>query len=102
MLKTKDKIFFRNNDKLIEKKVVAMYQEIILEHEGLINNGSGWYLTNLVDSLEIAVNQYNPLKFGSYTQVEPKLEKSNCLINVKNEDDFCFKYDLLKTKNKGL
>ena len=61
------------------------------EFEGL---GSGWTL-NRVNSLRININKYTPLKGKSYIELPDVIKNKKAIINVKNEDNECFKWAIL-------
>ena len=64
---------------------LAIYQE----------NGSGWYFKEVI-SLEIHIVDYKPMKGGSYISLPEFIQKKNAIINIKNEDDKCFLWSVLR------
>ena len=58
-------------------------------------NGSGYVLKEILN-LSIHVNEYDPLKAGSYMPLPTVLLDKRACFNVKNEEDeFCFLYCIL-------
>ncbi len=53
--------------------------------------GSGWRLKRVLE-LEIHVVEYNPLDGSSYIPLPEKLRGKMAIVNVKNEDNECFKW----------
>ena len=64
---------------------LAIYQE----------NGSGWYFKEII-SLEIHIVDYKPVKGGSYISLPEFIQKKNAIINIKNKDDKCFLWSVLR------
>ena len=59
-------------------------------------NGSGWYFKEVIISLEIHIVEYKPMKGGSYIPLPEFIQKKNAIINIKNEDDKCFLWSVLR------
>ena len=64
---------------------LAIYQE----------NGSGWYFKE-VNSLEIHIVDYKPMKGKTYIPLPAFVKNKNAIINIKNEDDKCFLWSILR------
>ena len=64
---------------------LSMYQE----------NGSDWYFKEVV-RLEIHIVDYKPMKGGSYIPLPAFVKNKNAIINIKNEDDKCFLWSVLR------
>ena len=66
-----------------------MSDEILLEFEEFIENGSMW---NFIKGLKIVldINKINPLKGSSYIPLSKELEKKKAIINPKSQDQKCF------------
>ena len=56
--------------------------------------GTGWKMRR-VSTLEINCARYKPLKGSSFLELPPKLAAKKALVNVKNEDQQCFKWAVL-------
>ena len=48
-----------------------------------------------VNALYLHVAKLNPLEGRSYIKTPENLEKKYCIVNVKNQDDLCFKWAVL-------
>ena len=85
------------NDKNIEVKDILknMIKEILATLAIYQENGSGWYFEE-VESLEIHLVDYKPFKGGSYIPLPEFIQKKNAIINIKNEDDKCFLWSVLR------
>ena len=57
--------------------------------------GSGWYFKEVI-RLEIHTVEYKPMKGGSYIPLPELIEKKNAITNIKNEDDKCFLWSVLR------
>nr|CAI5817821.1 unnamed protein product [Callosobruchus analis] len=55
---------------------------------------SGWLSVSLL-YLEVNINQYNPLRGGSYIKLPKKIEYKKAVLNIQNKDDFCFAYSVM-------
>ena len=61
-------------------------------------DGSNWTFKSII-CLEIHTVVYEPLKGNSYIPVPPKLAQKKAIINMKNEDDKCFTWSVLRALN---
>ena len=57
--------------------------------------GSAWYFKE-VDSLEIHTTEHNPTKGSSYIDLPKWIKDKKAIINVKNKDDKCFLWCILR------
>ena len=57
--------------------------------------GSGWYFKE-VDKLEIHTVDFNPLKGSTYLPLPDWLKNKQAIINMKNKDDKCFIWSILR------
>ena len=66
-----------------------MCDEIILQFEEFIDNGSMW---NFSKGLKIVLNiyKYNPLKASSWIPLPEEIKLKKAIINPKNDDQKCF------------
>ena len=82
--KTDVKIILKN---MINQILAALsnYQKI----------GSGWYFKEII-KLEIHIVVYKPMKGGSYIPLPEFIQKKNAIINIKNKDDKCFLWSVLR------
>ena len=60
--------------------------------------GSNWTFKSII-CLEIHTVAYEPLKGNSYTPLPNKLAQKKAIINMKNEDDKCFTWSVLRALN---
>ena len=61
-------------------------------------DGSNWTFKSII-CLEIHTVVYEPLKGNSYMPLPPKLAQKKAIINMKNEDDKCFTWSVLRALN---
>ncbi len=73
-------------DKMLES--LAKYQK----------EGSGWQLYSIV-GLDISVVKFNPLDGSRYSKLPPFIVKKKAVINMKNNDDQCFKWAVTRALN---
>ena len=83
-----------NLDELYEK-----WKSKILEHISTFqNSGSGWVFKSIV-SLEIHTVKYQPLSRSSYIPLPKYLADKKALVNLKNDDQQCFKWAVTRAIN---
>ena len=68
-----------------------MIKECLEKIEVFQKEGSGWTFAS-VESFDINVDPFNPMRAGSYFPLPKKLAIKKAIINVKNEDNECFKW----------
>ena len=56
--------------------------------------GSGWTLVQNFE-VQLQMADYTPLHGSSYLELHPSIKKKKAVINVKNEDQQCFKWSVL-------
>ncbi|VVC38658.1 Hypothetical protein CINCED_3A018048 [Cinara cedri] len=59
-----------------------------------MSKGIGYWL-NRIDGILMNINNYTPLKGSSFIPLPTYVENKKATINVKNDDEKCFKYSLL-------
>lgn len=68
--------------------------DILINIEEVIMKGSGFKLSE-INELLVQLNKYEPLSGSSYIDLPAHLKNKKAIINVKNNDDKCFKYAVL-------
>ena len=63
-------------------------------------HGSGWSLQCILQ-LVININKFNPMRVGSYIELPKVIKDKKACINVKNDDELCFKWAVLAGLYKG-
>ena len=80
------------NDKQIELALSLSKQEILNYVAVWISEGSGWTIES-IDDHYLNVVKYEPMKGSSYIKLPTELRNSaKGLINIKNEDNECFRW----------
>lgn len=72
----------------------SVVSEIMNSVENVAIRGSGFSLAQILH-LNVQISAYNPLRGSSYIETPKKLEKKKALVNVKNNDEMCFKWAIL-------
>ena len=86
----KAKTIIKAND--IKHELNMSRQEILNLIDKWVSKGSGWVIDRL-DSYYINVTKYKPLHGSSYIELPTELKNpKKGLINMKNEDDECFRW----------
>ncbi len=104
--KTKEKIFTEFNGKskthTITTQLGDTYEEMkekMLESLSKFQKeGSGWQLHSII-GLDISVVKFNPLNGAGYSKLPPFIAKKKAVINMKNDDDQCFKWAVTRALN---
>ena len=83
--------------------VYEIYQLMIDEIEEEIQKveqteGSGWIFVK-VESLVLHTSIWNPVNAGSYIDLPPFLKNKKAIINMKNKDNKCFMWSVLRALN---
>ena len=60
--------------------------------------GSGWAFVK-VEKLVLHTTRWEPLNAGSYIELPPALKNKKAIINMKNQDDKCFLWSVLRALN---
>ena len=97
--------FHSKNNKLILEStdLDEIYQEMIDEIEEEIQKveeaeGSGWVFLE-VENLTLHVSKWDPVNAGSYIDLPEALKNKKAIINMKNQDNECFKWCVLRALN---
>ena len=60
--------------------------------------GSGWVFLE-VENLTLHTSKWNPVNAGSYIELPTVLKNKKAIINMKNQDEECFKWCVLRALN---
>ena len=74
------------------RKCFGKIMEDIMEYN---TNGSGWYFNEVIE-LEITTTEFNPTKGSSYIPLPNWLTNKKAIVNIKNKDDKCFLWCILR------
>ncbi|XP_022809457.1 uncharacterized protein LOC111346436 [Stylophora pistillata] len=87
---------FQETDRedIYNKSVVKMMENMAK----WTRNGSGWTLDSIA-GLDLHTIEYKPLKGSSYIKLDPCLAKKKAIVNMKNEDNECFKWCVTRALN---
>ena len=91
------KIILENTD------VVEVFNEMLDEIETAIQRtenavGSGWVLIKVIN-VTLHTAKWDPLNAGSYMELPTNLKNKKAIINMKNQDDKCFLWCVLRALN---
>ena len=76
-----------------------MVEEILEEIDKTeMAEGSGWQFKE-VEKLVLHTTRWDPLNAGSYIDLPPELKNKKAIINMKNQDDKCFLWSVLRALN---
>ncbi|XP_073972888.1 uncharacterized protein [Rhodnius prolixus] len=71
-----------------------IYAKIMSEMQEFETSGSGWKLDS-IDSIVIRLTKYRPLGGRGYIPLPKEIADKKAIINIRNSDDYCFKYAIL-------
>src|SRR2546425_12567021 len=83
---------------LTEQDIDAQLEEsidvMLAKLYDFVDNGSDYTIDNL-DQLEIHTATYNPIGGSTYIPLPKFLADKKCIIDIINDDSFCFEYSIL-------
>ena len=88
---TVENLRFSDSDELLE----YCYNNIYARVDNYTRDGSKWYLKEIVQ-LEIHTTEHNPTKGSSYIDLPKWIKDKKAIINIKNRDDKCFLWCILR------
>ena len=98
--KVEGKPYFRNkcistfHKSEINKQIESAFAYLLNKFGEWMRDGSGWILEQVI-SLDISIAKFRPIKGNTYVDLPKHLKKKRAIINVKNNDDFCFVWSVL-------
>ena len=81
-----DDLYFMMTERILEKLAT------------FLRRGSGWRLRSII-CLELHTVSYNPLRGETWLPLPKKLADKKAIINIKNEDNKCFLWCVLRALN---
>ena len=75
-----------------------MKTKILESFSTYLKNGSGWVLKKVV-RLDITLSKFKPMRGSSYIPLPNAVRNKGAVINMKNEDDECFKWASTRALN---
>ena len=85
------RIYTINNPDELKTAVDNMASDIEIKVENSQLRRSG-YTINKIESIRIHYDKYNPTRAGKYIELPKWISTKKACINIKNDDDYCFKY----------
>ena len=79
----------------VDKLIKLCYDGIDGHIEAYTEKGSGWYFKE-VEKLEIHTVEFNPTKGSSYIDLPGWIKNKKAIVNIKNKDDKCFLWCILR------
>ena len=95
---SKNRIILRKDE--IEDAIKDSLNAIHEKIESWDNNEGYWHLVNVIH-VDFKLREYKPLSASSYIPTPNWISSKKAIINIKNEDQKCFKYCLLYHKHKN-
>ena len=79
----------------VDKLISFCWESISARIEAYTEAGSAWYFKE-VDKLEIHTAEFKPTKGSSYIPLPKWIKDKGAIINIKNKDDKCFLWCILR------
>jgi hypothetical protein len=76
----------------------TMKDRLLEEFTNYLNEGSNWRFKE-VKCLEVLIDKNDPLRGSSYKVLPKFIQNKKAVINIKNDDNQCFKWCLLRAVN---
>ena len=83
-----------NNFEVVEE----MIQEMIEAMENYNKRGSNWVFKKVI-RLDVNFVRWKPLRGSAWIPLPEKLAQKKAVINMKNQDEFCFKWCIARAAN---
>ena len=80
---------------IYNEMVEEILEEIDMTREA---EGSGWRFEKVI-KLVLHTTKWDPINAGSYIDLPPALKNKNAIINMKNQDEKCFIWCVLRALN---
>ena len=80
---------------IYDEMVEEIMEEIDMTRDA---EGSGWLFEKVI-KLVLHTTRWDPINAGSYIELPPELKNKKAIINMKNQDDKCFMWSVLRALN---
>ena len=77
-----------------------MFEEVMVRMANYQKEGSNLQFEQFIE-LVIPFAKYEPLRGSSYMPLPGKLKNKKAIVNMKNEDNQCFKWCVTRALNQG-
>ena len=84
----------KDENKLFDK-IIARIGEVLANFQ---RSGSNWVFVS-INQLEIHMADWKPISGSSYIPLPKKIKNKGAVINMKNEDNQCFKWCVVRALN---
>ena len=79
----------------VEELIFRSTESILGQMEMYAEKGSNWVFKEVI-KLEIHTNEFNPTKGSSYTDLPSWIKNKKAIVNIKNKDEKCFLWCILR------
>ena len=84
-----------NENDIYDEMVEEILEEIDIARDA---EGSGWWFEKVI-KLVLHTTRWDPVNAGSYIELPQELKNRKAIINMKNQDDKCFMWSVLRALN---
>jgi hypothetical protein len=95
---SKNRIILREDE--IDETITALLTEVKGKIESWDNNEGYWQLDKIIN-IDFKLREYKPLSGSSYINLPDWIKNKKATINIKNDDQKCFKYCMLYHRHKN-
>ena len=87
---------YKNYESSNEEEIVTKCMSKIIEDiEEFTQNGSGWWFKEVLE-LHVNTIEFNPTKGSTYIDLPSWIKNKKAIVNIKNKDDKCFLWCILR------
>ena len=87
-------VIYNNNRREIYNAMAAAINDVYGKMIDQEDDGASGAKIDRVMRIVLMLSHYNPMKGSSYFELPHKIKNTKACINIKNEDDECFKYSI--------
>ena len=78
----------------VEEELSISFQQLLNRVENFEREGSAWQISQII-KLDINIAQYSPISGSSYVKLPAILQAKKAILNIQNNDEYCFKWSVL-------
>ena len=82
------------NTEGLSKQLQIAYERLEDGVDRFTQMGSGWTIVQNHE-IQLQIAEYQPFHGSSYIELHPSIKKKKAVVNIKNEDQQCFKWSIL-------
>lgn len=88
------KMDIATNESQLGEAYRTVNDQIVTRMDEFEERNSGWALVSIL-FIELNINKYKPWRGTSYIPLPKNIEAKKACVNIKNEDEYCFKWAVI-------